>query len=61
MGQLDGKTALVAGAGRNNGKAIALGGMASVTSQPIRAHVIASDQSSYVTGDRILCAGGKYM
>jgi 3-oxoacyl-[acyl-carrier protein] reductase len=22
---------------------------------------LASDQSSYVTGDRILCAGGKYM
>ena len=22
---------------------------------------LASDQSSYVTGDRIICAGGKYM
>ena len=22
---------------------------------------LASDQSSYVTGDRVLCAGGKYM
>jgi NAD(P)-dependent dehydrogenase (short-subunit alcohol dehydrogenase family) len=22
---------------------------------------LASDQSSYVTGDRILCAGGKFM
>ena len=43
------------------GTATLSGGMASITSQPMRAHVIASDQSSYVTGDRILCAGGKYM
>src|SRR4051794_7298219 len=106
MGQLDGKTALVAGAGRNNGKAIALelgaygiranlialstienvranpewypergGGSYSeseLVDVPLRrlgkpqdvatvAVFLASDQSSCVTGDRILCAGGKYM
>jgi len=77
MRQLEGKTALVAGAGRNNGKAITLafaregadlillarekkveldavahecetpGGMASMTSQPQRAHVIASKTGLY--------------
>ena len=77
MGQLQGKTALIAGAGRNNGKAIALafaregadlvlvarerkseldtvaneceklGGLAAVTSQPHRAHVVASKTGLY--------------
>ena len=102
MKLLEGKTALVAGAGRNNGKAIALAfaregadlialstienvranperypgsggayGAAELAEVPLRragkpqevanvAIFLASDQSSYVTGDRIVCAGGKY-
>ncbi len=47
--RLKGKTALIAGASRNIGRAIAL------------AFAKASDESPYVTGDRMICAGGRYM
>jgi 3-oxoacyl-[acyl-carrier protein] reductase len=66
------------------GSIVVLGGVASLTAQPRRAHVVtsktgplrrlgtpsevasvarflASDESSFVTGDRIVCAGGRYM
>jgi hypothetical protein len=55
------KTALITGASRNIGKSIALtfarGGQRGAGGQ----QDLASDESSFVTGDRIICAGGRYM
>jgi len=82
MKQLEGKVALVAGAGRNNGKAISLAfaregadlvlvarerkqeleAVADEWQEVVNVAVfLASDQYSFVTGDRIVCAGGRYM
>lgn len=61
MKQLAGKVALFAGAGRNNGKALWLRRLGKPQEVANVAVFLASEQSSFVTGDRIVCAGGRYM
>jgi len=51
--RLKGKMALIAGAGRNIGRSIALAFAKELFP--------ASDESSYVTGDWMIHAGGRYL
>jgi len=54
----EGKTALIAGASRNIGRIIAL----TFAGEGANAALfLASDESSFITGDRMICAGGRYM
>ena len=48
-----GKTAMIAGASCNIGRLIALAFAKEL--------FLGSDELSYVTGDRMICAGGRYM
>jgi len=60
MQQLAGKVALVAGAGRNNGRAIALA-FAREGADLILVARERRQELDEVAGDRIICAGGRYI
>ena len=56
--RLKGKTALIADASRNIGNTILL---TFAREEANVALFLAADEFSFVTGDRIICAGGRYM
>ena len=55
--KLKGKTARIAGASRNTGPLRRTGRMDEVANVAL---FLAAEESSFVTGERITCAGGRY-